>query len=127
MSIFNGWPFVSKEERSRREQEFDERIFPLGMEAQREKMKEVLLALVPDSASKIQYILFACLLSKDLYLQNGKTEKGILLAKRKIDKILHNTKEEKLLIMTLAKMDADTDSLETYPTPEQVRKMAGLD
>ncbi|MDR3224945.1 MAG: hypothetical protein LBT52_01465 [Clostridiales Family XIII bacterium] len=127
MRLLNGWPFVSKEVRARQEREFDERIFPLGMEAQRDKMKEVLLALIPKSASKIQYILFACLLSKDLYLQNDKTEEGIRLAKARLDKILRNTEEEKLLIMTLAQMDAETDSLETYPTPEQVRKTAGLD
>jgi hypothetical protein len=126
MGILNNWPFVKRDELARRDREFDERIFPLGFDAQREKMKETLADLIPTPASKMQYLLFACLLAKDKYLQSDQTEEGLLSAKKVIDKVLRNTEEEKLLILTLARMDSNTFSLDEYPTPEQVRKEAGL-
>jgi hypothetical protein len=126
MSIFDHWPFVKRAEIARREREFDERMFPFGFEEHRRKMRDTLMELIPTPRSKVQYLLFACLLAKDKYILSNWSESGLIEARKQIDKVLNNTEEEKLLILTLARMDAETDSIENYPTAAQVRREAGL-
>jgi hypothetical protein len=126
MGILDKWPFVKREEIARREREFDERMFPFGFEEQRNKMRETLAELIPTPASKMQYLLFACLLAKDKYMMSGWQESGLVEAKKLIDKVLKSTEDEKRLILTLARMDTEAKSLESYPTAEEVRKEARL-
>ena len=47
MGLFDGFPFVSKEERERRRKDFEKRVAPFGVEEQREKLKALLAELFP--------------------------------------------------------------------------------
>jgi hypothetical protein len=127
MSIFDYWPFKKRAEIKRQEEEFNERMFPLGFDEQRYMITKTLTELIPDTpARNVRYLLFACLLAKEKYIQSGFSESGLRQARAQIDKVLRNTEEEKELILTLARMDAETTSLGTYPTADEVRAQAGV-
>ncbi|MDR1028164.1 MAG: hypothetical protein LBL63_01955 [Clostridiales Family XIII bacterium] len=124
MGIFEGFPFVNKEERERRAREFNERVFPFGVETQREAVKGLLTELIPASPHKPDILLFAFIVAKDAYTAKGKGTQGIDAAHRALDRALRKGEREKALILAAVQADAEITTLDAYPTAEQVRAKA---
>jgi hypothetical protein len=126
MGILDGFPFVSKEERVRREQEFDNRVLPFGIEQQRDAVKRLLSALIPDGIDKPETLLFAFLVAKDAYTKNYKGDPGTDAARKQLDRILRRSEREKALILAAVKLDTEITSLDDYPTAEEVLAAAEI-
>jgi hypothetical protein len=124
MSIFNNWPFVSKAEQQRNAEDFDAMVFPFGVEAQREKMKDTLSTLIKNPKVQTNLLLFACMRAKETYIKEGQGSRALEEAKKVIGKIMLKliTEDEKMLILALARLDSEIDSLAEYPTPDDVHK-----
>lgn len=126
MGILSGFPFTTKEERVRQEQEFNHRVFPLGIEQQRDAAQNLLSALIPDGKNKPEMHLFAFIVAKEAYIKNGKGEPGTAAARKALGRVLRKSEREKALILAAVKLDAESTSLAAYPTAEEVLATAEL-
>ena len=122
MGWFDGFPFVSKEERERRKRDFEKRISPFGLDEQREKLKVTLAELFPDINELDS--LFAYYDAKDSYTIKENKEEGAVAARMKLRKQRWIDGRKETIILRLIEMETELTSLDDFPTAEDV--MAGL-
>ena len=122
MGWFDGFPFVSKEERERRRKDFEKRIAPFGVEAQREKLKATLAELFPDD-DQID-IVFAFYDAKDAYTNKEIKEEGVAMARMKLRKSRRIDGRKEAIMLRLIEMEIELTSIDDYPTAKDV--LAGL-
>jgi len=118
MGLFDGFPFVSKEERERRKKDFEKRVAPFGVEEQREKLKELLSELFP--GGDIKDSLFAYYDAKDAYNYKEEKEDGIAAARVKLRKARWVDGRKETIILRLIEMENELTSLDDYPTADEV-------
>ena len=112
--------FVSKEERQRRAKEFDRRVFPFGLEEQREIVSKLLSTQLGKGRGKENELLFAYLIAKDKYLLNDKGETGINRALAQLKNLGWLSKGQKKFILALVLLDTEIQSIEDYPSEDDV-------
>ena len=122
MGWFEGFPFVSKEERERRRRDFEKRIAPLGVEAQREKLQATLKELFP--GMDIMDLTFAYFDAKDSYTYKETKEEGYAAARAKLRKQRWIDGRKETIMLRLLELESEISSLDEYPTARQV--MSGL-
>lgn len=125
MGWLDGWPFKSRDQQFKEQAEFERRVFPFG-EGQREKALTVLRQVVPNPKIRDNELLFAFLSAKDKYVQGEMTLDALEEAREHMVKMrwLRGVNVEPVL--ALVRLEADIDSLEDYPTAEDVQKAAGV-
>lgn len=123
-SMFNGFPFKSKEQMDRERKDFEKRVFPLGME-QRDAADRVLTDLLPKVKHKSDR-LYAFIAAKDAYVRDVEEDPARALAKaREAMQSLHwRGNDNERMVMALILLERNTPSLEVYPTAEMVRAEA---
>ena len=122
MGWFEGFPFVSKEERDRRRRDFEKRVAPFGVEAQREKLRATLKELFPDMDTTDA--IFAFFDAKDSYTYKETKEEGYAAARAKLRKQRWIDGRKETIMLRLLELESEITSLDEYPTAEQV--MSGL-
>ncbi|MDR3305937.1 MAG: hypothetical protein LBS85_07955 [Clostridiales Family XIII bacterium] len=118
MALFEGFPFVSKEERARKQKETENRLFPFGLDAQRDAARHVLTELFPDL--QIQESLFAFLDAKDAFVKNDKGAPGRQAALGRIKKIRRLDERKQTLLLRFIELESAAPSIEEYPTAAAV-------
>ena len=118
MGMFDGFPFVSKEERDRRKRDSDKRLVPYGLEEQRKCLKKTLNRLFPDLSS--QDALYVYYDAKDAYTKNEKGEPGRIAAMKKLKAHKWIDDRKLMLFMKLIELESEIESLEDFPTAEDV-------
>jgi hypothetical protein len=123
MAWFEGFPFVSKEERARRQKKFERRLVPFGIEAQRDRAKETLTALFPDLDSKDS--LFAFYDAKDAYTnyrddEDKDARDGLAAATMKLRKLKWIDERKTKLLLAFIELESAIESLDDYPTLAQI-------
>jgi len=122
MGFFDGFPFVSKEERERRKRDFEKRLAPFGIEEQREKQKAMLKELFPDVDQTD--LLFCFYDAKDAYTYKETKEEGERAARIKLRKPRWMDGRKETILLHLIELEVALTSLDDYPTKKEV--MAGL-
>ena len=122
MGWFDGFPFMSKEERDRRRKDFEKRVVPFGAEAQREKLKETLKELFPkvDNMDAV----FAFFDAKDAYTRKDTPEEGYAAARQRLRKQRWVNGRTETIMLRFIEMELLITSLDEFPTAAQV--MEGL-
>jgi len=118
MGWFDGFPFVSKEERERRKKDFEKRLAPFGVEEQREKLKVTLFELFPD-IEQID-LLFAYYDAKDAYTNKETPEEGRRAAMIKLRKPRWMDGRKETIMIRLIEMEKELESLDDYPSADDV-------
>ena len=120
MGWFDGFPFTSKEERERRRKEFEKRVVPFGVEAQREKLKTLLKELFPkiDSTDAV----FSFFDAKDAYTKKETKEEGIVAARQKLRKTRWIDGRTEAIMLRLVELENEITSLDEFPTAADVLK-----
>jgi len=123
MGWLDGFPFVSREERERRDRLLEKRICPFGVEAQREKARMVLSQLFPNRQT--EETLFAFFDAKDAYTQNGVGETD---RNNALTRLLRNSWMDDHAVnvmMCFIEMESEAKSLNEYPTANDVLAHCG--
>ena len=118
MGMFDGFPFVSKEERERRRKDFEKRVAPFGVEDQREKLKETLSGLFPGADQTD--IMFKYYNAKDAYTIKETKEEGFVAAQMKLRRTQKMDGRTETILLRLIELDTELTSLDEFPTAEQV-------
>ena len=118
MGWFDGFPFVSKEERERRKKEFEKRIAPFGVDAQREKLRAVLIELFPKTDSMES--MFAYYDAKDAYTKKETDAEGMAVARIKLSRHKWINKRNESIMLRLIELEKEIESLDDFPTAEDV-------
>ena len=118
MGWFEGYPFVSREERERRRKDFEKRITPFGVEDQREKLKETLGGLFP--GLNMTDAMFAFYNAKDAYTYKEDREEGYMAAKARLRKQRWIDGRNETIMLRFIELESELTSLDDYPTAEQV-------
>ena len=118
MGWFDGFPFVSKEERERRRRDFEKRIAPHGVEAQREKIKSILGELFPkvDSMDAV----FTYFDAKDSYTKKETKEEGEVAARIRLRRQRWVDGRAEAIVVRLIELENELESLDDYPTAADV-------
>jgi len=122
MGWFDGFPFTSKEDRERKRKEFEKRVVPFGAEAQREKLRELLLELFPGIDPTDA--MFAFFDAKDAYTKKETKEEGYEAAKLRLNRIKWLDRKTLLIMLRLIELESEIKSLDDYPAAKDV--LAGL-
>ena len=122
MGWFDGFPFTSKEERERRRKDFEKRVVPFGIEAQREKLGDTLKELFPDADPKD--VMFSFFDAKDAYTYKETEEEGRAAARIKLRKNRWVNGRNEAIMLRFVELESGIKSLDDYPTAEDV--MDGL-
>lgn len=120
MGLFDGFPFKSREQQEKESKEFARRVFPFGLEEQREAVRQLLRPLVSPRLDD-QEMLFAFISAKDKYIDEEKSEEGLQLARGVIRRQPSISEQDREIILAAVRLEAEAVSLDDYPTPEQVR------
>jgi len=120
MGWFDGFPFVSKEERERRSREFQKRVAPFGVEEQREKLRVVLEELFPDLDQTDA--MFTFFNAKDAYTYKETKEEGEVAARIRLRRARWMDGQKETIMMKLLEMEMAITSLDEYPTAKDVLK-----
>ena len=118
MGMFDGFPFVSKEERERRRKDFEKRVAPFGVEEQREKLKETLAGLFPGADQTD--IMFKYYNAKDAFTIKETKEEGLMAAQMKLRRTQKMDGRTETILLRLIELDTELTSLDEFPTAEQV-------
>jgi hypothetical protein len=118
MALFEGFPFVSKEERMRRQKETETRLFPLGLAAQRAAAQQVLKELLPDLPAQDK--LFAFLDAKDAFTKYDKGTAGCHAARERIKRLRWIDGEKRTRLLRFIELESAAPSIEEYPTAADV-------
>lgn len=118
MGLFDGFPFKSKEQAQREQKDFEKRVFPFGLE-QREAARAVLAAVIPGQKHDNER-LFAFISAKDNYILDEMSEEALNKSRAKLATMKWLSAEEIELVLALVRLDSAIQSLEDYPTPQQV-------
>jgi len=120
MGWFDGFPFVSKEERERRRKDFEKRIAPFGVEEQREKLKVTLAELFPKVDST--EAMFAFFDAKDAYTSKDEKELGEHAARIRMRRQKWLDEKKSAIMLCFIEMETGISSLDEYPTAADVLK-----
>ena len=118
MGWFDGFPFVSREERERRRKEFEKRVTPFGVEEQREKLAATLKELFP-GIDKMD-AMFAFYDAKDAFTYKETKEEGYAAAKLKLRKLKWINGRNETIMLRFIELENGIESLDEYPTREDV-------
>jgi len=118
MGWFDGFPFVSREERERRRKDFEKRLAPLGVEDQRDKLKTLLKELFP-GIDQVD-LLFAYYDAKDAYTKKETPEEGYAAARIKLRKPRWMDGRKETIMIRLIEIENGLESLDDYPTADDV-------
>lgn len=122
MGWFDGFPFKSREQMQKEQQDFEKNVFPLGME-QREAalavLREVTTKKLPDDQK-----LFAFISAKDRFAKAETEEDGLAQMSKTFIKQSWLKQEDKIAIAALILLESRIESLEDYPTAQQVMERA---
>ncbi len=124
ISWLEGWPFKSKEQQDKEQQEFSARVFPLG-EGQREKALAV-LRQVASPKLRDSELLFAFISTKDRYVQNDCSPEALEKARVQLNRLRWMKKPDTDMVLALVRLDSLAESLEDYPSADAVRAAAGV-
>ena len=122
MGWFDGFPFVSKEERERRRKEFEKRIAPFGVEEQREKIKATLKDLFPGVDQTDA--LFTFYDAKDAYTKKETSEEGELAARARLRRQRWMSGRNEAIMLRFVEIENAIESIDDFPTAADV--MDGL-
>ncbi|MDR0424400.1 MAG: hypothetical protein LBH39_02915 [Clostridiales Family XIII bacterium] len=120
-SLFGLDSFLSKAERERSNKEFEGRIFPHGLEAQRGIIKERLAQLLTGPATDEER-LFAFIATKDAYTSGSNEQEGLAMAKAQLKRLRWLKPSDAALIMELVRVDSGLASLDGYPEAEAIAR-----
>ncbi len=120
MGWFDGFPFKSKAQMDKERAEFEQRIFPLGLEQRDEALR--LLRQFFSRKRKDDEVLYAFISSKDSYTRAQNPEDSLKRIHTKLRKHNKFSDNEIQVIMALLPLDAGAESLEGYPTAEDIKK-----
>ena len=118
MGMFDGFPFVSKEERERRRKDFEKRVAPFGVEDQREKLKETLSGLFP--GEDLTDIMFKYYNAKDAFTIKETKDEGLVAAQMKLRRTQKMDGRTETILLRLIELDTELTSLDDFPTAEEV-------
>ncbi|MCL2111220.1 MAG: hypothetical protein FWH32_02995 [Clostridiales bacterium] len=118
MGWFEGFPFVSKEERERRRRDFEKRVTPFGVEEQREKTRETLKGLFPDIDATDA--IFAFFNAKDAYTYAETKEEAYVKAKLKLRGTKWIDGRTETVMLRFIELENEIASLDDYPTAADV-------
>ena len=118
MGLFEGFPFVSKEERERRRKDFENRMAPYGVDETRDNLQQILKELFPSLDQRDSLFVFYD--TKDSYTKSGKGEEGLDVAKKRMSRLRWIDERNKKLFLTFIEMESEITSLDEYPTAKQV-------
>jgi len=118
MGWFDGFPFVNKDERERRRKDFEKRVTPFGVNAQREKLKATLGVLFPEINTTDA--MFAFFDAKDAYTYKEEKDEGIAAARHKLRKLPWINESREAIFLKLIELENGITSLDDYPTAEDV-------
>ena len=118
MGWFDGFPFISKEERDRRRRDFEKRVTPFGVEEQREKLTVMLKKLFP--RVNTTDAMFAFFDAKDAYTYKETKEEGYMAAKARLRKQRWIDGRNETIMLRFIELENGLTSLDDYPTAEQV-------
>ena len=118
MGWFEGFPFVSKEERERRSKEFASRLVPFGIDEQREYTAKTLKELFPDHDTKD--CLFTFFDAKDFYTKKDKGAPGLAAARVRLQRQKWIDERKTKIFLAFIELESEIESLDDYPTAEQV-------
>jgi hypothetical protein len=125
--MFEGWPFVSREERERRQKEYADRVFPFGVDAQRERTAAVLRELFGgEKKYDAQDALFCFISAKAAYAQAGEGGDGYAKAGAQLRKLRFKQPDKIALMLAFIELESNIASLDDYPTADDVRRRAAL-
>ena len=118
MGLFDGFPFVSKEERDRRQRDFEKRVVPFGVEAQRAKLQETLKELFPKvDTTDATFVFFN---AKDAYTIKEEKEDGLIAARNVLRKVRWVDDRSMDILLRFIVMENEITSLDEYPTAQDV-------
>lgn len=124
MGWFDGFPFKSREQMKKEQQEFEKTVFPFGMQ-QREVallvLREVTSKKLPDDQK-----LFAFISAKDRFAKAETEEEGLAQVGKSFAKQNWLKQEDRSAIVALILLEYRIASLDDYPTAQQVRERAAL-
>jgi len=123
MALFDGFPFVSKDELKRRQKEQEKRICPFGLDDQRAKAKQVLAELLPGMHEQDR--LFSFFDAKDAYEKAERGEPGRYAARARLKRMKWVDGSAEDLMLKFIELESAIGSLDDYPTAEQVRHACG--
>ena len=128
MGLFDGFPFTRKEDRERRQKATEKRVAPFGLEAQREKQKEILRELF--RKKDVTDLLFALYQAKDSYCYEDDEEseegsedvrkKRLAAARRKLKEISWVDGRTEAILLRLVELETSIKSLDDYPSAQDV-------
>ncbi|GHU67416.1 hypothetical protein AGMMS49983_18550 [Clostridia bacterium] len=118
MGLFDGFPFTSKEDRERRTKDFENRVAPHGVEAQRDRMREMMKELFPEMDSKDAMFVFFD--AKDSYTKKEKGEAGRAAAAARLKKLRWVDERKTQIILAYVELESEIESMDDYPTAEQI-------
>lgn len=127
LNIFDGFPFKSFKQMEKERKRYERRIFPFGMQAQRDAAKTVLRELIPNPKVADEERLYAFISVKDLYTREveeddepADQEEMETAARKQLARLRWMTEEDKVAIFTLVRLECRITSLEEYPTAQDV-------
>ena len=118
MGIFDGFPFVSKEERERRRKDFEKRVVPFGADEQRERLKATLKELFPKV--DLTDAVFVFFNAKDAYTIKDTKEEGEFAARQKLKSVRWIDGRGIAIMLRLIELESGIVSLDEYPTAQDV-------
>ena len=118
MGWFEGFPFVSKEERERRRKDFEKRVAPFGVEEQREKLRQTLKELFPEMDTTDA--MFTFFDAKDAYTYKENREEGYMAAKAKLRRQRWIDGRKETIMLRFIELECGIEDLKDYPTAAQV-------
>ena len=126
MGWLSGFPFKTQKQVEREKKDFEKRVFPLGVEEQRQAALAVLRGYMRPKL-RDEEILFAFIAAKDAYLQGLEDEADPAAAALQfMDRQKRLAPGERQLILALVELEKDVTSLENYPTAKQVCAAVGV-
>lgn len=124
MGWFDGFPFKSKQQREKERREFERLVFPFGVEEQRAAARKVLNEMLPGKKIQDEQRLYAFICAKEAYLTCEEAGEEVDAALRTMRKQPWITDEFAASILSLIRLEKNIESLEEYPTAEEVQAAA---
>ena len=118
MGWFDGFPFVSREERERRRKDFEKRIAPLGLDEQRDMLKATLCELFP-GIDKID-LVFTYYDAKDSYTKKETPGESEMAARQKMRRARWMDGRKETIFIRLIEKEIALTSLDDFPTAKDV-------
>jgi hypothetical protein len=121
MGWLEGWPFTKKEDAEEKQAAFNDRVFPLGMEAQREAARKILPEIIPPTRMLNETdLLFAYISAKDKYIAANKGGAGVEAVKKHLKSIHWKNENNNRVLLTFIRLESEIGSFDDYPTAEEI-------